>query len=60
MHWKRVIVAWMTLLALVFASAGASAGTDVGAKPDVGAIDVVVATGTEVHDLASAGGHQEN
>jgi hypothetical protein len=60
MIWKRVIVAWMTLLALVFASAGASARTDVDAKPHVGAIDVVAAICIEAHGFASAGGHQEN
>jgi hypothetical protein len=60
MIWKRVIVAWMTLLALVLASAGASARTDVGAKPHVGAIDVVAAICIEAHGLASVGGHQEN
>lgn len=53
-----MIVAWMTLLALVFASAGASARTDVDTKPHVEAIDVVAATCIEVHGLASAEEHQ--
>ena len=48
----------MTLLALVFASAGASARTDVDAKPHVGAIDVAAAICIEVHGLASAEEHQ--
>lgn len=43
----------MTLLALLFASAGASARTDVDAKPHVGAIDVAAAICIEVHGLAS-------
>jgi hypothetical protein len=60
MIWKRVILAWMTLLALVFASAGASARTDVDAKPHVGAINAVAPSCIEVHDAASAGVHQEN
>ncbi len=50
----------MTLLALVFASAGASARTDVGPKPHVGAIDVAAAICIEVRGLASAEGHQGN
>jgi hypothetical protein len=60
MLWKRTIVAWMTLLALVFASAGASARTDVSPKPHVRAIDLVAAICIEASGLASAGGHQEN
>ncbi len=38
-----MIPSWMTLLALVFASAGATARTDVSPKPRVGAIDMVAA-----------------
>ncbi len=58
MLWKRVIVAWMALLALVSASVGASARTDVDSKPHVGAIDVVAAICIEAHSLASAEEHQ--
>ncbi len=50
----------MTLLALVFASAGASARADVSPKPHVGTIDVTAAICIEAHGLASAEGHQGN
>ncbi len=55
-----MLLSWMTLLTLVFASAGASAQADVSLKPHVGAIDMVAATCIEAHGLASAEGHQEN
>ena len=54
MIWKRVILSWMTLLALVFASAGATAGADLTPKTHVGAIDLVVAISIEASGLASA------
>src|SRR5690606_1707889 len=60
MLWKRGIVAGMTLMAVVLASASASARTVVDPEPHVGAIDVVAAICIEVNDLASAGGHQGN
>lgn len=54
MIWKRVILWWMTLLTLVFASAGASARSDVSPKPHVGGIDLAATICIEASRLASA------
>ena len=48
----------MALLALVFASAGASARADVIPKPHVGGIDLAVASVIGVNELASAEEHR--
>jgi len=44
----------MTLLALAFASAGATGATDVSPKPHVGAIELAAAISVDAHGLASA------
>ena len=48
----------MTLLPLLFASAGAPAGSDVSQKPHVGGIDLVADSVIEVSALAGAEEHQ--
>ena len=60
MIWKRVILSWMTLLALVFASAGASAAPDVSPKSHVGVSDLASLLCLGVSGLVSAGEHQRN
>lgn len=60
MPWRQVILSWMTLLTLVFASAGASARADVSPKPHLGAIDLAAAICIEASGLASAEEHLGN
>ena len=58
MIWKRVILSWMTLLTLLFGSAGATAGSDVSQKHHVWGIDLAVASAVEVNALASPEEHR--
>ena len=53
-----MILAWVALLPLVFASANASARADVSPKPHVGGIDLAVASAIEVNALARAEEHR--
>ena len=52
-----MILSWVALLTLVFASAGASAHPDVSPKPHVGGIDLAMVSAIGVNELASTEEH---